>query len=108
MEHETPIPENITEVTDDTPATDENIPGDNTTSDVPDTEPETETEPQPDIERLISEAEQRGYIRGLNEQAARLFDRPAIGQQPEIAPAPIGTDSEVMILNRSKVSVWNR
>lgn len=100
MEHETPIPENITEVTD------ENIPGDNAPADVSDTEPETE--PQPDIGSLISEAEQRGYMRGLNEQAARLFDRPAIGQQPEIAPAPIGTDSEVMILNRSKVSVWNR
>lgn len=106
MEHETPIPENIPEMTDDTPATDENIPGDNTPADVSDTE--LEPEPQPDIGRLISEAEQRGYMRGLNEQAARLFDRPAIGQQPEIAPAPTGTDSEVMILNRSKVSVWNR
>lgn len=106
MDNETPITENIPEEIADTPATatDEN----DTDSSAPTDTADTGAATRPDMELLISEAEQRGYMRGLNEQAARMLDRPATGQQPDMVPASAETNSEVMILNRSKVSVWNK
>lgn len=34
---------------------------------------------EPDVSALLAEAEERGYLRGLNERAERLMRRPSLG-----------------------------
>lgn len=58
----------------------------------------------PDIDRLIAEAELRGYMRGRNERIEQLM-------HPVESPADDGVDpdrpSEVLILNNLRESVWS-
>lgn len=63
----------------------------------------------PDIDALIAEAEQRGYLRGRNESIAELMRRPAMMQTitPEPAPEP-EPDNEPMILRHRRISIWDR
>lgn len=58
----------------------------------------------PDIDRLIAEAEHRGYMRGRNESIEQLM-------RPAESPADDGINrdrpSEVLILNNLRESVWS-
>ncbi len=58
-----------------------------------------------DINRLIAEAEERGYKRGLNEQIRKQMEEPgvweAIGRKPETPQAAFE------ILARQRPSIWN-
>lgn len=58
----------------------------------------------PDIDRLIAEAEHRGYMRGRNESIEQLMHSVE-------SPADDGVDrdrpSEVLILNNLRESVWS-
>lgn len=61
-----------------------------------------------DIDALIAEAEQRGYLRGLNEQAEKQLQRPSVGSSPENEHREyIAENNEVMILNNIRKSVWD-
>lgn len=61
----------------------------------------------PNIEQLIAEAEQRGYLRGRNESIKQLMAQPAMYEQLNARPHQPSTDSEVMILNNMRRSVWD-
>lgn len=63
---------------------------------------ETEEESM-DIEALIAEAEARGYERGRNEGIEAWMNEGRRGRVAEPAPA---AESEVMILNNMRRSVW--
>lgn len=56
-----------------------------------------------DIEALIAEAEARGYERGRNEGIEAWMNEGRRGRVAEPAPA---AESEVMILNNMRRSVW--
>lgn len=62
------------------------------------------------VDDPIAEAERRGYLRGLNERASRLMEMPSQGERcrgtGECAAAE--PESEIMILDRRHVSVWER
>lgn len=45
-------------------------------------QPEVE-QPDAEVEALIAEAEQRGYLRGRNEAAAEMMNRPGMWQPTE-------------------------
>lgn len=57
---------------------------------------------EPSIDSLVKEAEQRGYLRGRNEQIEVKMRETA----PENAPQP--SRNETSILNRLRRSVWER
>lgn len=62
--------------------------------------------PDIDIDALIAEAEQRGYIRGCNERIANLMEQPGPWQsQP---PATQDDNDEILILNNLRPSVWDK
>ena len=70
-----------------------------------------------DIEARIAEAENRGYMRGRNERIAELMRQPALFERqtsPSAREAPGGmdadspADSQPMILNNPRVSIWDR
>lgn len=73
------------------------------------TEPPETTEA--DIEARIAEAETRGYLRGRNESIAELMREPAVFERqhaPGIPPLPENReDSQPMILNNPRVSIWD-
>lgn len=61
-----------------------------------------------DIDALIAEAEQRGYLRGLNERAEKQLQRPSVGSAPEQERREYTAENnEVMILNNIRKSVWD-
>lgn len=60
-----------------------------------------------EMEAKIAEAEHRGYLRGLNERAERLMQRPAVGEANSEQKAEYHTDDEVMILNNIRKSIWD-
>ena len=60
-----------------------------------------------EIEARIAEAEHRGYLRGLNEQAERLLKRPAVGETCSENKAVYPPEEEVMILNNIRKSIWD-
>lgn len=62
----------------------------------------TEEEESVDIEALIAEAEARGYERGRNEGIEAWMNE---GRRGGVA-APPAAESEVMILNNMRRSVW--
>lgn len=41
-----------------------------------------------EVARLVAEAEQRGYLRGLNENAREMMRRPALLENPRVRTAP--------------------
>lgn len=62
-----------------------------------------------EIEVLVAQAEERGYLRGRNESIERLMHQPGIlEQEPWRRETPGQTDSEPMILNNLRVSIWDR
>lgn len=82
--------------------------------DAPQSAPEA-TEPpettEADIEARIAEAETRGYLRGRNESIAELMREPAVFERqhaPGTPPPPENReDSQPMILNNPRVSIWD-
>lgn len=69
---------------------------------------ENDEENSLDIEALIAEAEQRGYLRGLNERAEKQLQRPSVGSAPEQEHREYTAENnEVMILNNIRKSVWD-
>lgn len=61
-----------------------------------------------DIDALLAEAEQRGYLRGLNERAEKQLQRPSVGSAPEQERREYTAENnEVMILNNIRKSVWD-
>ncbi len=67
---------------------------------------EAETVHSADVERLIAEAEERGYKRGRNENIAQLMEQPA-SVDPELNGLPSGGEAEVLILANIRPSVWD-
>lgn len=62
-----------------------------------------------EIEALVAEAEERGYLRGRNENIERLMRRPGIlEQEPWQRDACGPSETEPMILNNPRVSIWDR
>lgn len=57
------------------------------------------------IQQLISEAEERGYIRGCNEQIEKQMQSPGLWQDPASASPP--TDSTFPILSSPRHSIWD-
>ena len=41
-----------------------------------------------EVARLVAEAEQRGYLRGLNENAREMMGRPALLENPRVRTTP--------------------
>lgn len=67
-----------------------------------------------DFEARIAEAETRGYFRGRNERITELMREPAIFER-QAAPAGRPSkdedwqgDSQPMILNNPRVSIWDK
>ncbi len=71
-------------------------------------EPTPET---PDTEALIAEAEQRGYLRGLNEQIARHMQQPALWENERRPPAEPSADTDgdyaSLFLSALRPGVWD-
>lgn len=62
-----------------------------------------------EIEALVAEAEERGYMRGRNESIERLMRRPGILEQEPWQCETCGQpETEPMILNNPRVSIWDR
>lgn len=62
-----------------------------------------------EIEALVAQAEERGYLRGRNESIERLMHQPGILEREPWRRETSGqTDSEPMILNNLRVSIWDR
>ena len=62
-----------------------------------------------EIEALVAEAEERGYLRGRNESIERLMRRPGIlEQEPWQRETYVRPETEPMILNNPRVSIWDR
>lgn len=62
------------------------------------------------LEARLAEAEQRGYLRGRNESIAQLMRQPGMFERMPDARA-IDTDvsdSEIMVLTRERVSIWDK
>lgn len=59
---------------------------DKLTSDKPAAQALTTDEPQPEakpVDKLVEEAEQRGYLRGRNEALAGIYASPAVWEEPD-------------------------
>lgn len=68
---------------------------------------ETPAAPTPEeIERMVAEAEQRGYLRGRNEQIERLMEAPT-GYETETLGETGYLQGEPMILNSIRPSIWD-
>ncbi len=69
--------------------------------------PETEDESNSDdMERLIAEAEHRGYIKGRNERIDELMSTSRMWQPEHTIPHAEGAP-QVMILDNLRRSVWD-
>ena len=70
-------------------------------------ETEDSSEKAPDIEALIAEAEQRGYLRGRNERIEELMKTPGqLERDNSGSPADINIET-VDILQRERISIWD-
>lgn len=56
-----------------------------------------------DLQKLISEAEERGYNRGLNEKIEKQMATPGVWEQPESPPEP----ETYQILSNRPRSIWD-
>lgn len=79
----------------------------NEETNVPETDAGEAAITEAEIEARIAEAEHRGYLRGLNEQAERLLKRPAVGETCSENKAVYSPEEEVMILNNIRKSIWD-
>ena len=59
-----------------------------------------------EIEQMIAEAEQRGYLRGRNEQIEQLMEAPT-GYETETLGEGGHLQGEPMILGNLKPSIWD-
>lgn len=80
----------------------------------PDPEREPAPDPEPDTEALIAEAEQRGYMRGLNEAASRAMEAPVLFEDlarrraaATDEPQPSGGNLCDTFLTGLRPSVWD-
>ena len=65
------------------------------------------TEATADVEALIAEAEQRGYMRGRKERIEELMGEPGL-LEPESRGAACGEEPDgVEILRNRRVSIWD-
>lgn len=62
--------------------------------------------PSDELERMLAEAEERGYKRGRNESIARLMEHPE-QVDPELTGTPSGSDPEILILANIRPSIWS-
>ncbi|MCM1483833.1 MAG: hypothetical protein NC043_05820 [Muribaculaceae bacterium] len=75
--------------------------------------PESDTaqpaEPSADIASLLAEAEQRGYLRGLNERAAESMNTPRLWENPRRTEqeAAYGPDADYGFLANIRPGVWD-
>lgn len=71
-------------------------------------DPEPKTYTSDDIDTLIAEAEQRGYLRGRNEQIDRLIStqRPMWQSSAHVSSLP-ADDTCVVILDNVRPSIWD-
>jgi len=62
-----------------------------------------------EIDKLVAQAEERGYLRGRNESIDELMRRPGMMErEPWSRACEQAAESEPMILNNLKVSIWDR
>jgi hypothetical protein len=71
-----------------------------------------------EVEQRVAEAEERGYLRGRNEQIEQLMHSPGVFQRVAdtdggvAAAATAGNftdnDSEIMVLSHPRVSIWDK
>ncbi len=71
---------------------------------------EAEQTDLPDMETMLAEAEERGYMRGRNESIAELMKKPGMMERMPARSVEEMTDNvdEVMILSRQRVSIWDK
>lgn len=60
-----------------------------------------------EVERLVTAAEERGYLRGRNESVEALMDRPAGGCHVGERVEEDDDEDAVMILREMRRSVWD-
>lgn len=67
-----------------------------------------ENEPEKTLEQQLTEAEERGYRRGLNEQIEQKMQEPATWEAPvEQAFLPATPDDSFQILANTHKSIWD-
>lgn len=76
-----------------------------------DTQPETVGQPVPspsadELAAMLAEAEQRGYLRGRNEQIALAMKAPALWQEPD-STTDHPDDFQPAILTNLRPSIWD-
>lgn len=76
-----------------------------------DTQPETAGQPSPsptpdELAAMLAEAEQRGYLRGRNEQITLAMKAPALWQEPDNA-AGQHDEFQPAILANLRPSIWD-
>ncbi|MBD5224715.1 MAG: hypothetical protein HDS68_01940 [Bacteroidales bacterium] len=61
-----------------------------------------------DIDALLAEAEQRGYLRGRNERIGQLMEEPGLLERDSnVAPAASPGEEKVEILRHRRISIWD-
>lgn len=77
-------------------------------------EQEQQQEQQPttpsaaEIEAMIAEAEQRGYLRGRNENIEQLMQRPGMLERASVEQIAAANADSPMILTREHISIWDK
>jgi DNA-directed RNA polymerase specialized sigma54-like protein len=61
-----------------------------------------------EIEAMIAEAEQRGYLRGRNENIEQLMQRPGMLERASVEQIAAANADSPMILTREHISIWDR
>lgn len=62
------------------------------------------TQTPAEVQRLIDEAEQRGYLRGRNEAAENIISQPALFQEQHPDSEPF---QQSPLLTPRRVSIWD-
>ena len=58
-----------------------------------------------EVEKMLKEAEERGYLRGKNEQIEKIMEKPSIFSQQPFSEES-GDMSELLILKKLRKSRW--
>jgi hypothetical protein len=71
-----------------------------------------------EVEQRVAEAEERGYLRGRNEQIEQLMHSPGVFQRVADSDGGVAAatpadnfadnDSEIMVLSHPRVSIWDK
>jgi len=62
--------------------------------------------PAVDMERLLAEAEERGYTRGRNERITELMEHPSQAD-PSLHDTPPCGEPRILILDNIRPSIWD-